>query len=381
MNMISRYLKNQIKEVLHKGKVVILYGARRTGKTTLAKEILAEYGTKGRYLNCELNSDKKILNTSNEQELFSYLGNYKLVVIDEAQIIPNIGKILKILVDTFPQVQIIATGSSSFDLANKVGEPLTGRSRHFMMLPLSLSEIQNSGLDRAQVESRLNNLLRFGSMPSVFDLSEKEAIIEISEIANDYLYKDILIHEKLKKSELLDNLLEALALQLGAEVSYRELARTLNTSPQTIKNYIELLEKSFIIFRLRTLARNPRKEIEVKQSRKIYFYDIGIRNSIVRNFNPINLRNDVGALWENYCILELMKKMDQEQIFYNQYFWRTKNTQKEVDYIIDYGGQLKAYEFKWNPNKIAKSPNAFSEYYTESTFTVINSENFWDKLK
>lgn len=380
MIMITRYLKTQIQDVMHKGKVVILYGARRTGKTTLVKEILAQYGSSGRYLNCELTGDRKIIQNPNEQELFSYLKEYKVVVIDEAQVIPNIGKILKILVDTFPQIQIIATGSSSFDLANKVGEPLTGRSRHFMMLPLSLSEMQDSGLDRGQVESRLNSILRFGSMPSVFDLPENLATVEITEIASDYLYKDILIHENLKRSDLLDDLLEALALQLGGEVSYRELARTLNTSPQTIKNYIELLEKCFIIFRLRTLSRNPRKELEVKQSRKIYFYDLGIRNSIIRNFNTVNLRTDIGGLWENFCILELMKKMNKEQIYYNQYFWRTKTDLKEVDLILDYGGSLKAFEFKWASGKNPQAPKAFSEFYKDASYTVINSTNFWSSL-
>ena len=212
--MITRYLKTQIQEVMHKGKVVILYGARRTGKTTLAKEILAEYGEAGRYLNCELSGDKKIIQNDNEQELFSYLKSYKVVVIDEAQVIPNIGKILKILVDTFPQIQIIATGSSSFDLANKVGEPLTGRSRHFMMLPLSLSEMEGSGLDRSQIESRLNSFLRFGSMPSVFDLPENKATVEVTEIASDYLYKDILIHENLRRSDLLDDLLESFGIAI-----------------------------------------------------------------------------------------------------------------------------------------------------------------------
>jgi uncharacterized protein len=378
--MITRYLKTQIQEVMHKGKVVILYGARRTGKTTLAKEILARYGDAGRYLNCELIGDKRIIQNDNEQELFSYLKSYKVVVIDEAQVIPNIGKILKILVDTFPQIQIIATGSSSFDLANKIGEPLTGRSRHFMMLPLSLSEIQDSGLDRGQIESRLNSFLRFGSMPSVFDLPENLATIEITEIASDYLYKDILIHENLKRSDLLDGLLEALALQLGGEVSYRELARTLNTSPQTIKNYIELLEKCFIIFRLRTLSRNPRKELEVKQSRKIYFYDLGIRNSIIRNFNPVHLRTDIGGLWENFCILELMKKMNKDQIYYNQYFWRTKTDLKEVDLILDYGGSLKAFELKWSAGKNPEAPTAFREFYEDASYTVVNSGNFWNTL-
>lgn len=378
--MINRYLKHQIKNVMHKGKVVILYGARRTGKTTLAKDILSEYGTQGRYLNCELMSDKRLLQSSNEQELFSYLGAYKLVVIDEAQVIPNIGSILKILVDTFPEIQILATGSSSFDLANKVGEPLTGRSRHFMMLPLSLSEIQDSGLDRLQIESRLNNFLRFGSMPSVFDLPENLAITEITEIANDYLYKDILIHQQLKRSDLLDNLLEALALQLGGEVSYRELGRMLNAAPQTIKNYIELLEKCFVIFRLRTLSRNPRKELEVKQSRKIYFYDLGIRNSIIRNFNPIHLRNDIGGLWENFCILEIMKKMNKNQIYYNQYFWRSKTDLKEIDLILDYEGTLKTFEFKWKPSKSQSIPAAFSQFYIGASYTVVNSNNFWETL-
>ncbi|MBC7406007.1 MAG: ATP-binding protein [Candidatus Parcubacteria bacterium] len=378
--LISRYLKPQILEVLHQGKVIVLYGARRTGKTTLVKDILVDYAETGRYLNCDLLSDRNMLQTTDHRELFSYLGGYKLVVIDEAQSIPNIGLVLKILVDTFPEIQVIAIGSSSFDLANKIGEPLTGRSRQFMMFPLSLGEIGESGYDRLSIESGLGNLLRFGSMPSVFDRPESQAIPEIQEIATNYLYRDVLMHEKLKKSELLDNLLEVLALQLGSEVSYNELAQTLNTSPQTIQKYIELLEKSFVVFRIKSLCRNPRKELEIKNSRKVYFYDLGVRNSIVRNFNPINLRTDIGALWENFCILELMKKLNRDQIFYNQYFWRTKGAMKEIDLVIDYGGQLKAYEFKWNQKKIPKFPTQFQSFYTGATFTVVNSQNFWNEL-
>ncbi len=375
--MITRTIQKQIEDNLFKNKVIVLYGARRTGKTTLSKQILEKHGVNGRYINCELFAEKKRLQSENEQDLFNFLGQYKVVVLDEAQVVPNIGRILKILVDTFPQIQIIATGSSSFDLANQIGEPLTGRSRQFMLYPLSLGELVQSGFDSAQIDSRLSNILRFGMMPSVFGKTMNEAIPEISEITTNYLYKDILMYQKLKKSELLDNLLEALALQLGNEVSYRELAKMLNTSPQTIKNYIELLEKTFVIFRLRSFARNPRNEIAIKNSRKIYFYDIGVRNSIIRNFNEMSIRNDVGAIWENFCVVEMMKKLQAGEIYYNQYFWRSKVNLKEIDLIVDYAGNLKCYEFKYGANSKAKVPKGFSDFYTDYSFDIVDKENYY----
>jgi len=373
---IQRNLQSQIEKTLFKGKVIILYGARRTGKTTLTQQILKNYGNKGKYLNCESLVNREALETTNIEKLKAFLGDYKLIVLDEAQTINRIGHILKLLVDTYPEMQIIATGSSSFDLANQTGEPLVGRSRTFLLYPLSLTEIKQEK-DLFYVESMLENLLRFGSMPSVFGLSEEEAIDELDQITTHYLYKDILAFEGVKKSNIIQDLLKALALQLGSEVSLRELGSLVCTSHLTAMRYIDLLEKTHIIFTLPSLARNPRNEI--KQGRKIYFYDLGIRNSLIQNYNPLKLRTDTGALWENFCILEKMKQAQNQKLKFNHYFWRNR-TQKEIDYIQEYGGKLHAFEFKYNPKKQPKAPKQFLESYPESEFKIINQENYWQEL-
>ncbi len=373
---IVRSIQKLISEALFKNKIIIIYGARRTGKTTLVQEILRNYESQGKYINCESLVNKEALETTNVEKLKAFLGNYRLIILDEAQNINKIGHALKLLVDTYPEMQIIATGSSSFDLANQTGEPLVGRSRNFTLYPLSLTELKNYQ-DLLFVQAKLESLLRFGSMPPVFGLSEEEAIEELNQITSNYLYKDILAFEGIKKSVIIQNLLKALALQLGSEVSFREIGELLGISHLTVIKYVDLLEKCQIIFILNSLARNSRNEI--KQGRKVYFYDLGIRNSIIQNFNSLDLRTDIGALWENFCILERMKKAQSEKLFCNQYFWRTKS-QQEVDYIEEYDGKLHSFEFKWSSKKSVKQPTLFAESYPNNTFSLINKENYWEYL-
>ncbi len=374
----TRQIQAQIEERLFKGKAIVLYGARRVGKTTLCQQILEKYKGKSRYINCELLTNKLALETTNHESLRSVLGDYQLVVLDEAQTIKNIGNILKILVDTFPEIQIVATGSSSFDLANQVKEPLTGRARQFLLYPFSLQEIHQY-FDKLQIEAKLENILRYGLYPSVFDQSGEEAREELQDIASKYLYKDILECEGLKRPDLILNLLKALALQIGKEVSYQELAKLLQENHHTIARYIELLEKCFIIFRLPSFSRNLRKELGKKQ--KIFFYDLGIRNMLIQNFNQVNPvnREDVGGLWENFCILERIKNHQNQRKFLNTYFWRTYN-QKEIDYLEESDGELKGFEFKWNPEARHKVPTEFLETYTHSSFEVISRDNYMQFL-
>ena len=347
MNYIPRIIEKRIKERLFKEKVIILYGARQVGKTTLAQKILAEFGENGKYLNCELASVETGLSVLEAEKIKSFLGDYKIIVLDEAQNVRNIGKVLKIIVDTYPKMQIIATGSSSFDLFQKFSEPLTGRNFQFMLYPLSASEIKGSG-DLFYLESKLENLLRFGGYPGVFGLSEEEAKERLNEISANYLYKDILKFEGLKKSSVIKNLLQALALQIGQEVSYQELAVKLGINRLTVQKYMDILEQAFIVFKLNSFSRNKRKEIS--KSIKVYFHDLGIRNSLIENYNSLEIRNDAGFLWENFCIIERKKYNEYNMNFANMYFWRTYD-QKEIDLIEEREGKLFAYEFKWNDKK------------------------------
>jgi hypothetical protein len=338
----------------------------------LVKKILHEYKDKSEYYNCELLSVQKGLSALEAEALKSFFGNRKLIILDEAQNIPDIGKVLKIMVDTYPEIQIIATGSSSFDLAQKISEPMTGRTFTFMLYPVVISEIRQE-FDLFAVEAKLENLLRFGSYPEILSLSEKDSVARLDEISSKYLYKDILSFENLKKSAVVRNLLELLALQLGGEVSYHELAKKLGIDRMTVQKYIDILEQSFIIFRLRAFSRNKRKEIS--KSVKIYFYDLGIRNSIIQNYNHLSLRSDIGALWENFCIAERIKVNAYSSRGANYYFWRTY-TQKEIDFIEEREGKLFAYEMKWGKTK-SKTPQEFLDNYENSTFSVVNRENYW----
>ncbi len=371
--MFTRYLENIIEKNLNRGKVIVLYGARQVGKTTLVKKILREK-ERGRYINCELLQNREILSSTNSEKLKFFLGDYSIIVFDEAQSIENIGKVLKIIHDELPDVQIIATGSSSFDLRNITSEPLTGRSRQFTLFPLSVKEIAIKH-DMLNVNANLDNILRFGLYPGVYGLPESEAIEELENIASNYLFKDILMFERLKHADVLVNLLKAIALQIGSEVSFNELSKHIGVSVHTVKRYIDLLEKSFIIFTLTSFGNNPRKEIV--RGRKIYFYDLGIRNMIIRNFNHLDSRNDTGSLWENFCIVERSKFNMYERKFVNSYFWRTYSG-SEIDYVEDYDGKLYAYEFKFNKKAKQKPPKPFIDTYPNMKFKLITPDNYYE---
>lgn len=377
--MLKRGLIDEISRQLYRNKVIIIYGARRTGKTTLSRMILDEQEKLGKrtlYINCEFLDAQKGLATTNEKLLKSYLGDNDIVVLDEAQSIPNIGRILKIVVDTYPEIQIIATGSSSFDLSNKLGEPLVGRSRQFILYPFSLSEIRNNANFHDTI-SQIDKLLIFGSYPAVYSMGEEDAKFELMNIASNYLFKDILEFEQVKNSKTLQKLLELLALQLGNEVSYSEIGQKLEISNHTVMRYIDLLEKCFVIFSLRSFSRNLRNEIN--KSQKIYFYDLGIRNALIQNFNKLDLRLDVGGLWENFCIVEKLKYNQANNIFFNKYFWRMYSGQ-EIDYIEEYDGNLHAYEFKYNPKAKVKKPSKFLETYENTSFNIIHRDNWFEFL-
>lgn len=371
---LARIITKQINSHLFKGKVVVLYGARQVGKTTLTKKILEEYS--GLYINCELPQYREILLNHNISLFTDLVKNKKIVALDEAQTVENIGLFLKIIHDTCPEIQIIATGSSSFDLANKINEPLTGRAIKFMLYPLAAKEIISHS-SKVEFLSKLERLLIYGSYPEVYTSTIDQAKITLKSIASNYLYKDILNYEDIKKPKLLDNLLISLALQLGNEVSFNELANNLKTSSHTVEKYIDLLEKIFVIYRLNSFSRNLRKEIS--KSVKIYFYDLGVRNFIINNFNSLKLRSDVGALWENFVINEKIKKHHNNMEYFNKYFWRTYD-QQEIDYIEEYEGKLHAFEFKWGGKSKANLPKAFEKGYSNIEFKLINKDNILEEL-
>jgi len=371
--MIKRLLKDNIKETLFKSKTIILYGARQVGKTTLAKNILNDFGKDGRYLNCEIFSVEQNLNIAEPEKLKAFLGDYKLIVLDEAQNLSNTGRILKVITDTLKDIQIIATGSSSFDLANKASEPMTGRIFTHTLFPLSVLEIKENS-DWLTVDAQLERLLRYGSYPEVFTSTEETAEKKLGEIASSYLFRDLLKFEGIKKSSLLKNLLISLALQLGNEVTYNELATKFGVSSLTIQKYIDLLEQGFVIFKLNSFSRNIRKELT--KAFKVYFYDNGIRNALINNFNPISLRTDVGALWENFCISERIKANSYNNRKVNCYFWRTYD-QKEIDYIEELSGKITGYEMKYSEKQKFKIPKGFCENY-DAKVHKIDKSNYWN---
>ena len=374
--MIKREIEKEIIRRLFKGKVIVIYGARRVGKTTLVKNIAKKYAGKSKYLNCDEPDIRRELTDKTSTELKALFGNSRLVIIDEAQRIKNIGLKLKLLVDNFPEKQIIATGSSSFDLSNEINEPLTGRNFEFWLFPLSLSEIVGQK-SQIEVGRELENLLVYGSYPEIYQLESLEQKSQrIKYLASNYLYKDILKFNNIKNSETVLKLLQALALQTGNEVSYNELAVLVGVNKQTVANYIELLEKAFIVFRISPYSGNLRKAIS--KMRKIYFFDLGIRNAMVNNQNPLNLRDDVGRLWENFVISEKYKSQFGLGFKTNYYFWRTYD-QQEVDLVESKGGKLFGWEIKWD-SKTKKPPKAWVETYQNSTYQVINKDNYLDFL-
>lgn len=370
--MIPRAIVERIKTRLFKGKAIILYGARQTGKTTLVKSIIQQYGEDARYLNCEILTVKQNLSEGEPEKLKSYLGTSRLVVLDEAQTIQDIGKILKLIVDELPEVQIIATGSSSLNLQYKTAEPMTGRTIEYILYPLSILEIKNHA-DWFMVDAQLEKMLRFGLYPEVYLSHEELAKERLDQLASSYLYRDLLQYEGIKKSSVFNDLLILLALQVGSEVSYSELAVKLGINRLTVQKYIDLLEQSYVIFRLRAFSRNLRKELS--KSVKIYFYDTGIRNALLQNYNLLGLRQDISALWENYCISERMKANSFVGRKVNACFWRTYD-QKEVNYIEEADGKITGYEFKYSPDAKLKTASEFKETYNAEVYRV-DRKNFW----
>lgn len=370
--MLTRILTDQIKARLFQGKTIILYGARQTGKTTLVKSIMQQYEQDARYLNCEILSVEQNLREAEPDKLKSYLGGSRLVILDEAQHISDIGKILKLMTDEMPETQILATGSSSLNLRYMTAEPMTGRTIEFLLYPLSILEIKLQG-DWFTADAQLERILRLGSYPEIYLSNDDLAKERLDQLASSYLYRDLLRYEGIKKTSVLNDLLISLALQLGSEVSYHELAVKLGINRLTVQKYIDLLEQSYVIFRLRAFSRNLRKELT--KSVKIYFYDTGIRNALLQNYNLFDLRQDTGALWENYCIAERMKANSFAGRKVNTYFWRTYD-QKEVDYIEEAEGKLTGYEFKYSPDAKIKSASEFKETYNAEVHRV-DRKNFW----
>ncbi|MBN2729181.1 MAG: ATP-binding protein [Bacteroidales bacterium] len=374
--MIRRVLENKIRQKAGGNKAVILFGPRQAGKSTLMSELFS-----GRedilWLNGDDSETIEMFENASINRFKTIFSSYKILIIDEAQQIPDIGRKIKIFTDQIPEIGIVATGSSSFDLADKTSESLTGRKWEFKLFPLSFSEMSlHHGLhnELAMLEHRL----LYGYYPEVVtNPSEEKEILQL--LCDSYLYKDVLMFANIRHSDMIIKLLQMLALQIGSEVSYNELANSLGIDRGTVERYIDLLEKSFVVFRLPAFSRNLRNEL--KKSRKIYFTDNGIRNMLLRNFSELHLRNDVGALWENFLISERMKKNNYDGYLCNTYFWRTFS-QSELDYLEESDGQLHAYEFKWNVNKAAKSkiPSAFSEMYKNADFTVISPGNVEDFL-
>ena len=357
------------------GKVILIMGPRQVGKSTLSEQIIEESGMPCIILNGDDADVRLLFQGMNEIKLSRIFGNNKLILIDEAQRIENIGLTLKIAADQLKDVQVIATGSSAFELASEINEPLTGRKWEHLLLPFSFQEMVNEHGQFKEMRL-LNDRLIYGYYPEVVNNPGNEKKI-LTALSDSYLYKDLLSYPKLKKPIVLQNLLKALALQLGNEVSYNELAQTIGADKETVERYIELLEKSFVIFRLNAFSRNVRNEL--KKSRKIYFYDNGIRNAILGNYTPIELRQDVGALWENFLISERYKTLKYSDFYGFRYFWRT-TAQQEIDYLEELDGKLKAYEFKWKAKGNHRIPKTFTNAYPEAETHIITPNNYLDFL-
>ncbi|PCI25350.1 ATPase [Candidatus Peregrinibacteria bacterium] len=374
MNLYTRSIKLGIKNWLFRGKVLIIYGARQVGKTTLCKNIMSELSNDivSRYYNCEDPLVAENLIDKSADQIFSFFDKASFVILDEAQSLPNIGRIIKIFHDAYPDVQIIATGSSSFDLSNKINEPLTGRSLEFTLYPLSLHEV-NENKTHLEKASCLSDRIIFGMYPEIVLANKNDARMLLVDITKKYLFKDVFGFEGIKNSALVYKIIKALAYQIGSEVSFIELSRLVGTSQHTIEKYIDILEKAYIIFRLPAFSTNQRKEI--RKSQKIYFYDTGIRNAVINSFDDIELRSDRGALLENVFLLELMKKDNLEGNFSQFYFWRTYD-QQEIDIIIQKDNKIEAVEIKWSESKKrSKAPAFFQKTYPDSIFTTLSKND------
>ncbi len=368
MQFIERTISKEIKKFLFKGKIIVLYGPRQVGKTTLVKNLIKDYENT-LFLNCDEPDIRQLLENKNSTELKLLLKNKDFIVIDEAQRVKNIGITLKLIIDNFPKKQILVTGSSSLELSNKITESLTGRKLEFLLLPFSIEELSNF-FDFLELKRLIPQFLIFGMYPEVVldDFLRKELI---KEIAFSYSLKDIFAFNKIRNHDVLENLLKALSLQIGNLISFNELSTLLNIDKNTVSNYVNLLEKFFILKKLNSFNSNLRNEI--KKRKKILFFDLGIRNSYISNFNPINMRIDIGQLWENFVIIEFFKLLNNHRIDWNLFFWRYQR--KEIDIVIPTNKKILAFEVKWNKKNV-RAPKKFFEIYKNVEFKNINKDNF-----
>ena len=370
---IPRLIKKTIlKRLKTSNKAIVIYGTRQVGKTTLVNEIVKETHLKTLVINADRRQHLDILSSRNLTKLESLVGNSEMIIIDEAQRIPDIGINLKILIDTLPKLKIIATGSSSFELANRIQEPLTGRTWNYRLYPISFQELQNLS-SSLELEEKLEDLLLYGSYPEIFHYkgsTDKRQYLET--LVQSYLYKDALELASIKYSEKIHSLLQLVAYQIGSEVSIQELSSALQISREAVDRYLDLLEKSFVLFKLHGFSRNLRKE--VSKMDKIYFYDVGVRNALLSDFKPIEIRADKGQIWENWLVAERKKRNEYSHSISNGYFWRT-HTGAELDYVEEKDGKLTGYEFKFNSKKV-KAPKTWISTYKNSIFRLVNRDNF-----
>lgn len=373
--MIPRSIEEQIVDrVFNSNKIVILYGARQVGKTTLIKNLLKNRISKILEINADEKKYQDVLSSQDLNQLQRLVSGYNLVFIDEAQKITNIGLNLKIIHDNIPEIKIIATGSSSFELANRVSEPLTGRTWTYTLYPISLLEWKEL-LNPFEMDQKIPEFLSFGMYPEIFSYkNDLDKMDYLKELTNSFLYRDLLELNQLKNTSKIFDLLKLLAFQIGSTVSYSELGKQLGLSTDTVISYIDLLEKVFVIFRLPGFSRNLRKE--VTRNKKVFFYDVGVRNAIIENFSNPGARPDMGALWENFIIVERLKRNTYLRNHVNTYFWRTY-TGAELDFVEQGDGKLLGYEIKWRSKK-AKAPKTWLDSYTESDFKYINLDNYQD---
>lgn len=372
---IKRQIESNIEKDFFKGKIIVILGARQVGKSTLIRMLPSCLSNDTLWLDGENADVQLLLQNVNSERLKQLAGNNKVVVIDEAQKIVNIGSILKLFADYSKHIQVIASGSSAFELRNSLNEPLTGRKFEYNLFPLSFSEmVQHSNL--LQEIRQLPQRLVYGFYPEIVTHpNDAERMLRF--LSDSYLYKDIFLFRGIKKPEKMLELLKLLAWQIGSEVNYNELSRVLKIDNQTVESYIEMLEMAFVIYKLPAYHTNHRTEL--KKSKKIYFNDLGIRNALINDFRPIEIRNDAGALFENFVINELRKQNEYKQVFANFYFWRNTE-QREIDLVIEKNNELQAVEIKWNPNKKASLTRSFINIYGDTQFKVIHRENFFDEL-
>lgn len=377
MELIYRQLQSVIQARLFQGKAILLIGARQVGKSTLFKQVLKSAGPQYNQaqilsLDCDDPEVRLLLNNPNLEQITHLINHKRIVLIDEAQRIAGIGITLKMITDHFPEVQLLVTGSSSLLLQGQLNEPLTGRKFEYHLYPISTQELYNDG-GLLRVNQTFESRLIYGSYPDVV-CNARDARDLLMNLSGSYMYQDLLSLEGIRKPALLEKFLVALALQVGSEVSYNELAQTIGTDSKTVEKYIDLLEKCYVVFRLSALSRNIRTEL--KKSRKIYFYDNGIRNALIHNFNPTSIRQDTGALWENFFISERIKFNHYNGRYVNMYFWRTTQ-QQEIDYVEETDGAMTAFEMKWNPKKAnATIPTTFLNAYSVKETVTITPENY-----